>query len=232
MIPPLIVEAAVKHNISLIAITDHNASDNIAAVMQAAKGYDLTVLPGMELQTREDVHCLCLFDTIDQIQAFQNLVDQSLPEIKNNANFFGEQFVVDHSGVFIRRKDQLLITSTRFSLEEAFHTVTDIGGLFIPAHVNRQSFSLFYHLGFVPPDLPIEALEVSRHTTPEGAAKDYPQIKGYPLIQSGDVHLIDEFLGANNFLLENPSISEIKMALRGENGRKITIKPIFDDSLC
>ena len=227
MIPPLIVEAAVKHDISLIAITDHNASDNIPAVMQAAEGYDLAVLPGMELQTKEDVHCLCLFDTLEQIQMFQKLVDQSLPIIQNNAEFFGEQFIVDHTGDFIRRKDQLLITSTQFSIEEAYHTVTDLGGLFIPAHVNRQTFGLFYHLGFVPPDLPIEALEISRHTSPEAVVKDYPQIKGYPLIQSGDVHYIDDFLGANIFLIENPSIIEIKMALRGENSRKITIKTPF-----
>lgn len=227
MIPPLIVEAAVKHDISLIAITDHNASDNIPAVMQAAEGYDLAVLPGIELQTKEDVHCLCLFDTLEQIQTFQKLVDQSLPIIQNNAEFFGEQFIVDHTGDFIRRKDQLLITSTQFSIEEAYHTVTDLGGLFIPAHVNRQTFGLFYHLGFVPPDLPIEALEISRHTSPEAVVKDYPQIKGYPLIQSGDVHYIDDFLGANIFLIENPSIIEIKMALRGENSRKITIKTPF-----
>ena len=111
MIPPLIVRKAIELGLNLIAITDHNAGDNVAAVIEAARREDLTVLPGMELQTEEEVHCLCLFDTLDQLDELQSLVDRSLPPIKNNAEFFGEQFVVDSTGDFIRRKEQLLITS-------------------------------------------------------------------------------------------------------------------------
>ena len=59
MIPPFIVQEAIKKGICLIAITDHNASANVGAVQKAASGTGLTVLPGMELQTREEVHLLC-----------------------------------------------------------------------------------------------------------------------------------------------------------------------------
>ena len=55
MIPPLIVEQAVSLGITLLAVTDHNATANIRAVQQAAKGYPLTILPGMEVQTMEEV---------------------------------------------------------------------------------------------------------------------------------------------------------------------------------
>lgn len=224
MIPPLIVQTALEHGVNLIAISDHNASDNVASVIKAAEGYDLTVLPGMELQTREDVHALCLFDTLEQLIALQNLVDQNLPEIDNDIEYFGEQFIVDHHGGFIRRKKQLLITATRLSFDDAFRAVDKLGGLFIPAHVNRQTFGLIYHLGFVPPDLPLVALEISRHITPESAIQEFPQIKGFPLIQSGDVHYLDDFLGVNQFLIESPTLSEIIMALKGENGRKFSLK--------
>jgi 3',5'-nucleoside bisphosphate phosphatase len=227
MIPPLIVETAIKHGINLIAITDHNAGDNVPAVIKAAEGQNLVVLPGMELQTQEDVHTLCLFDTIDQLNALQNLVDSNLPKIQNNVDYFGEQFIVDHSGEFIRRKEQLLITATRLSFEEAFQAVTELGGLFIPAHVNRQVFGLIYHLGFVPPDLSIDALEISRHITPDQARLVFPQIHGYPLIQSGDVHYLDDFLGVNQFVIEEPTIAEIKLALRGEKDRHFSIGSPF-----
>lgn len=223
MIPPLIVREALRHNINLIAITDHNASENASAVIQAAEGQDLTVLPGMELQTIEEVHVLCLFDTLEQLEKLQNLVDHSLPEIPNNIEFFGEQFIVDETGEFITRKQQLLITSTSLSIEQAFQAVDELGGLFIPAHVNRQAFGLLYHLGFVPPDLPLEALEISRHISRRDAVETYPQIKDYPLIQSGDVHYLQDFLGVNQFLLQKPTISEIKMALKQEKGRYLTI---------
>ena len=223
MIPPLIVREALNKGIQIIAITDHNASDNVSAVTQAAKGENLVVLPGMELQTEEEVHVLCLFDTLDQLKALQTIVDNALPEIQNNVDFFGEQFIVDHTGEFIRRKEQLLITSTRLSIEEAFSAVNDLGGLFIPAHVNRQVFGLIYHLGFVPPDLPLEALEISRHLKIEDAVNEFPQIAGYTLIQSGDVHYLDDFLGVNQFTINEPTIAEIKLALRGENGRRLAI---------
>lgn len=227
MIPPLIVQTAVSLGLNLIAITDHNASDNVQVVIKAAEGQDLTVLPGMELQTQEDVHVLCLFDTLQQLGEFQTLVDLHLPEIKNNIEFFGEQFIVDQTGEFIKRKEQLLITAARLSFEKAFQAVDQLGGLFIPAHVNRQVFGLITHPGFVPPDLPIEALEISRHLSPEEAVKRFPQIKGFPLIQSGDVHYVDDFLGVNRFIIKEPTISELKMAFKGENGRCFSIQPRF-----
>jgi 3',5'-nucleoside bisphosphate phosphatase len=227
MIPPLIVETALKQGLNLIAITDHNAGDNVPAVIKAAEGQDLVVLPGMELQTQEDVHTLCLFDTIDQLNALQSLVDKNLPNIKNNIDYFGEQFIVDHSGEFIRRKEQLLITATRISFEEAFQAVSNLEGLFIPAHVNRQVFGLIYHLGFVPPDLAIDALELSRHITPDEAHLEFPQIHGYPLIQSGDVHFLDDFLGVNHFYIKEPTIAEIKMAFKGEKDRFFSIQSHF-----
>ncbi len=223
MIPPLIVQSAVESGIQLIAITDHNASENVEAVINAAKGSDLVVLPGMELQTEEEVHSLCLFDTLDQLNQLQKLVDEKLPDVKNNAEFFGEQFIVDETGDFIRRKEQLLINSTSLSLNEAYDFVTHLGGLFIPAHINRQAFGLIYHLGFIPTDIQWDALEISRHISYQDAILEYPQLENIPLIQSGDVHYLSDFLGANLFSIEKPSISEIKLALKNEKHRSLTL---------
>ncbi|NLN71063.1 MAG: histidinol-phosphatase [Chloroflexi bacterium] len=231
MIPPLIVQTALEQEINLIAITDHNASDNVGAVIEAAQGSDLIVFPGIELQTQEDVHVLCLFDTLEQLSDFQSLVDKNLPSLQNNIEYFGEQFIVDATGDFLDRKQQLLITGTYLSFNKAFQAVTDLGGLFIPAHVNRKMFGLYYHLGFVPPDLPIEALELSRHITVEQAWKEYPQTRNYPLIQSGDVHYLADFLGVNQFLLDAPTIAELKLAFKGEKGRRFEISSSLDNPL-
>ena len=73
MIPPLIVEEALDQEIQLIAITDHNATANIALCKRRPKEASLIVLPGIELQTREEVHVLCLFDDLEQAAAFQAL---------------------------------------------------------------------------------------------------------------------------------------------------------------
>ncbi|NPV77689.1 MAG: PHP domain-containing protein [Anaerolineae bacterium] len=224
MIPPLIVREALELGIQLIAITDHNATKNIAAVQKAAASTDLTVLPGMELQTREEVHILCLFDTLEQAQAFQKEVDLALPEISNRPDFFGEQFIVDETGDFIQSEDRLLITSTRLTLRQAWEKVDRLGGLFIPAHVNRKTFGLIENLGLVPEDIPILALEISRHTTPDRAVVEFPQIRGYPLIQNGDVHGLDEFLGSNEYQMEQPTIAELRLAIEGKENRSMTFR--------
>jgi PHP family Zn ribbon phosphoesterase len=226
MIPPLIVQEAVERGINLIAITDHNSTANVQAVQKAARNYDLTVMPGMELQTREEVHLLCLFDTVAQMEAWQALVDTHMPPLENNIEFFGEQFVVDETGEFIRRETQLLLTSANLPLQKAVAEVTKLDGLAVPAHVNRQAYSLIANLGFVPPDLPFPALEISRHITPTEARQKFPQLKNYPLIQNGDVHYLADFLGVNRFNMAAPTVAEIKLALSDQDGRSLTLKPV------
>jgi len=219
MIPPLIVRKALECKLDLIAITDHNASENAPAVIRAAQGTSLTVLPGIELQTKEEVHCLCLFDTVEQLKELQKLVDHKLPNIPNNIELFGEQFIVDHTGDLIKRKKTLLINSTKFSFEEAYQVVTNLNGLFIPAHVTRKAFGVIYNLGFIPTTIPLDALEISRHISPEKANALYPELRNFSLIQNGDVHYLDDFLGATTFFLEKPTIEELKFALKQKNGR-------------
>lgn len=219
MIPPLIVETALKKDIQIIAITDHNASANVEAVMQAAEGTGLKVIPGIELQTNEEIHSICLFNTLEQLAEFQSIVDKSLPDLKNNIEYLGEQFVVDKEGDFVRREERLLITSSSLSVYEACKIVTELDGLFIPAHVNREAYGIISHLGAIPPDLAVHTLEISRHITPEKACQKFPDLKKYHLIQSGDVHYLDDFLGVNEFTIEKRTLNEIKLALLNQEGR-------------
>ena len=226
MIPPLIVQEALDQGIHLIAITDHNASANVEAVMQAAAGTDLAVLPGMELQTVEEVHLLCLFDTLDQARAWQAYVDLRLPALENDPQHFGDQFVVDASGEFVRRDTRLLLASADIELGDAVEGVHQLGGIAIPAHVNRKAYSLIQNLGLVPEHIPFDALEISRHITPEQARMKYPQLEKFPLIQSGDVHRLDEYLGKNLLRLEAPTVGEIKRALEGRDGRSFRLRSV------
>ncbi len=221
MIPPLIVQAALESGLQLIAITDHNASANVQAVMEAAQGTDLIVLPGMELQTKEEVHLLCLFDTLEQLEQWQKTVEALLPDTPNNPEYFGEQFVVDSTGEFIRREERLLLNSVNLGLEEAAAQVTTLGGLAIPAHVDRSANGLIPLLGLIPPGF--EALEISRHLTPEAARQKFPQLGSLPLIQSGDVHLLDGFLGSTYLTLAEPTIAEIRLALKGAGARSLRL---------
>ena len=223
MIPPLIVEEALSKGIQWIAVTDHNASANVEAVIQAAKGTGLFITPGMEVQTREEIHSLCLFDTLDQINAFQLFIDNSLPPIENRPDYFGEQLVVDETGEFIRKETRLLLNSAAVSIRDTWEIVDGLGGMLIPAHIDRKAFGMIANLGLIPIDTPIEALEISRHLSPAVARSTYPQIGQIPLIKSGDVHRLNEFLGVNQLHIETPSIAELRKALLNMDDRSLTI---------
>jgi PHP family Zn ribbon phosphoesterase len=223
MIPPLIVQEALDRGIDLIAITDHNATANIEAVQKAATGSGLKVLPGMELQTREEVHLLCLFDTLEQAYALQEQVDRLFPHIPNNPDYFGEQFVVDATGDFICREERLLLASIDIGLHEAIEFVDGLGGLAVPAHVDRKAYGLLAVLGFAPKDVHIEALEISRNLKVAEAPVRFPQVRGYPLLQGGDAHRLGEMLGANRLTLARRSVDEIRLALKELDGRNLKI---------
>lgn len=224
MIPPLIVEEALDRGISIIGITDHNASANAVAVIEAARGTGLHVFPGMELQTNEEVHLLCLFDSLEQLAEMQELVGKSMPGLTNQPDYFGEQFVVDSTGQFIRREESLLLTSSSITIRKACDFVSRLGGLLIPAHVNRQAFGLLPTLGLIPEELEsYRVMEISRHITPEKATEVFPQLKDLTLIQSGDAHRLNEFLGVNFFTMQRPCITELKLALANLDGRKFEL---------
>jgi len=224
MIPPLIVQSALEKNIDLIAITDHNASANVHAVQQAAAGTNLTVLPGMEVQSREDVHLLALFETLNVLETWQAQVDAALPNLPNDTDYFGQQFVVDETGEFIRNEPRLLLNSTDFSIDEIFKRVTALGGIVIPAHVERTSYGLFPSLGLISDEWNVLALEISRRTTPDKVAVTFPATRKYPLIQSGDVHRLDEFLGTTLFNIDSPTLMELRMAFNNIDGRSVCIE--------
>lgn len=223
MIPPLIVQACVQKGIQLIAITDHNASANVLPVQEAARSSNLTVLPGMEIQTLEEVHMLCLFDDLNQLFAWQKRVNASLPNLKNNPHYFGEQFIVDATGDLIACEEQLLLTSTSIPLEQAISEVHILGGLAIPAHVDRKSYSLFANLGVIPQGLAADAIEISPAISPERALQMFPDLHNYPLIQNGDAHCLDDIAGVCVYELNAPTIAEIKLALDHKEGRSVSI---------
>lgn len=223
MIPPLIIQAAESKGIELIAITDHNASANVDAVRKASKDTSISVLPGMELQTKEEVHTLCIFDDYEQLMVLQDLVNSKMPDFSNDPEHFGEQYIVDETGDFIDSENRLLSTSANITLKDAWEEVTRLGGLFIPAHINRAAYGIMTVLGFLPQDIQPSALEISKHLSIDESRKKYPQIREFPLIQSGDAHSLQDILGWNILFMEKPTIDEIKKALNGIDGRSINI---------
>lgn len=221
MRPRAIVRRAKEQGLDVIGICDHNSTRNVAAVRHAAEDEGLAVLGGMEITSEEEVHVLGLFDDEESLRAMQRLADENLAG-ENNPELFGDQFVCDENDVVVGRETRLLIGATSLSLEQVVESIRGLGGLAVPSHVDRESFSILSQLGFVPSGLAIDALEVSPRCSPAEARRRFPQVRGYPLVCSSDAHRPEE-IGAVSFafVAASPCVVELRKALRGEDGREV-----------
>lgn len=224
MSPLNIVTKAKDKGIDILGITDHNSTKNCKALDQVAKKHDLFILKGAEVTTKEEVHCLTFFENYDELFDFQQYIDEHLPKIKNDIKKFGYQVVVDQNENIIEQADWLLISALDASIEQIEKKVHELNGLFIPAHIDRSRYSVLSQLGFVPTDLNIDALELSKFTNKDEFLGQNNYLADYTFIQSSDAHFVDN-IGetTTDFLMEEKSFGEIRQALKSVNNRKVLI---------
>ena len=222
MSPKNIIKAALLRKIDILAITDHNSTLMCKIIHDYAVNYNITIIPGVEVNSKEEAHCLAYFHNFDQVNEFQIYLDKHLPFVQNNVDYFGYQVVVDVDEVIIDEVDKLLITALDVSIDEISKKVYEIGGVFIPAHIDRPKNSVISQLGFIPPDLKVDAIELSKHITLDHFLKQNPMYSKYTFTQSSDAHFIENIGDAYTiFELEAPTLAEIALALHNTEGRKV-----------
>lgn len=231
MIPSLIIEAAVRAGLDIIGIADHNSCENAGAVMAASVGSSVKVLPGLEVQSMEGIHLLCLFDEIERATEMQEAVYGALPAPSlfrggsgrgSGTDTFQEQLIVDSSDEFIGYCERFLSLPTSMDLDEVWERVEKLNGILIPSHIDRRSTGLCDVLGMLPEEPDFPAVEVSRNMTPLEARTTYPSIGDRSILCNSDAHWLSA-IGErrSTFFIEHRSISEIKMACRAESGRRV-----------
>jgi len=222
MSPRAVVEGALAAGLDLIAVTDHNTTENAAAVTGAAAGTGLAVLPGIELTTAEEVHILGLFDAGADLGPFQAEVFRNLPDLPSKQKFVEDQVLVDAEDYVTGFSPRCLFGATLFPVREAVELIHAHGGLAIASHIDREAFSLVSQLGFIPPGLGLEAVEVSPHADAAAARETLGVDAGLPIVRFSDAHKPDEIgAAATDLLIASPTLAEIRMALAGQAGRKV-----------
>lgn len=223
--PRKIIERAKSESLDIIAITDHNTAKNVRVVMRLGEKQGVKVIPGMEVQTREEIHLLTLFADGSSIAAWDEEVRRYLPDVRNDPEVFGDQPIVDEEGNIIRFEERLLLNSLDLSLEDVKQRVERHGGLAIPSHFDKSSFSLISQLGFIPPDMELEALEMSRRSEFREQGRILDASLRLPRIVSSDAHRLEDIGSARTiFLLADASLKELRLAFRGQEGRQIVKK--------
>lgn len=200
MTPNNIVNMAALKGLDAIAITDHNSCENVPACMEVGKRVGIIVVPGMELQTREDVHVVCLFKILQDAFEFQKYVYEHLPKIQNNEKIFGEQIIYDSDDNIIGYKKRMLLTSVDISFDEAYKKVKELNGVFIPAHIDREAYGIISSLGFIPDYLDIRTLEYFSKKSLDLYIKAGFVKETYRFIKSSDAHYLGDILEKNNMM--------------------------------
>jgi hypothetical protein len=224
MSPVNIIRAAKQKGLDFIGIADHNSTRNAMVTKRLGEEQGIKVLTGVEVNTKEEVHCLAFFENGKQLQSFQEFLDEHMPNIKNNERLFGPQLIVDEEEMILGSEEKLLISALTAGINVVEEKVHALDGIFIPAHVTRPMNGLLAQLGSIPDGLKHEAIEIYYIDDLEYIKISYPELAGKNIIKNSDAHTPGDLARAHTrYYMENMGFNEIKQALRRENGRKTEI---------
>jgi len=208
MTPNDIVGMALLNGLDLIAVTDHNSLSNVESVVKAAQavcekqGKEIIILPGIEVSTAEEVHVLCLFPDLTSAQCFETEIIMSYSSLENRVDIFGNQLLYDEFDRLTDEMGRMLIAPTSTSFDRLYHITHKHGGAFIPAHIDKDSFSIMSNLGFFPPHLIINTVEISRRGLENGYDKENAEkLTNKKMIFSSDAHQLGAINEKEHFMM-------------------------------
>lgn len=198
MTPYNLVNMAKILGLDIIALTDHNSAQNCRAAMTVGESVGLTVVPGMELCTSEEVHIVCLFDDVNNAEAFSDYVLSTVPPVKNRPEIFGDQLMMNGGDGIVGTQELLLTTASGISIENAVETVGQYGGVCYPAHIDRSSYSVISNLGMITDEMNFAAVEMTENADQNEYRAKYPIIKDMPVFVSSDAHYLENMREAKH----------------------------------
>ncbi len=202
MTPGNLVNMAKIMGYDAIALTDHNTSGNCEAAMHFGEQAGLTVIPGMELCTAEEVHIVCLFPTLEEAMEFSNYVNTTLPPIKNKPSVFGEQAYCDINDEITGYEEKLLITASSISTVKISSIVKEYGGICYPAHIDRSSFSIISNLGTIDDSFGFKFAEIYDMSKQPQLKEKHPYLNSMSIISDSDAHYLDKLRLPENSYIE------------------------------
>jgi predicted metal-dependent phosphoesterase TrpH len=213
------MKEAQRKGLNFVGICDHNSVENVSAAKKAGEREKISVIGGMEVTSREEVHILALFDEASELQALQQVIYENLPGT-NDERMYGDQVVVNEDDEVIGFNKKLLMGATEIPLYEIVELIHRLKGLAIASHIDREGFGIIGKLGFIPEDLRLDAVEF---TVPP--KKDQVALaKDFPAVVSSDAHVLEEIgRKRTRFLLKEITVEELGKSFRGEAGRRVIL---------
>ena len=196
MTPNNLINMSIIKGLDAVALTDHNACENVRAAAAVA-GDKIIFIPGMEVETSEEVHIVTLFPTADAAEEMQRILVDSSPFTPNRPEIFGSQYIMDENDEICGEIDRMLVTASGLDIYTVVAAAKDLGGIAYPAHIDRESYSVLSNLGFIPPDLDISAVEITEKSR---AALEGEYSNRYNIITSSDAHYLWDISERNHYI--------------------------------
>lgn len=222
MTPKRIVEQAASLGINILAICDHNTVEHVPVTAGLAEKKGIRVMAGIEINSAEEVHILGLFGNTEDALDMQAIVYETLQPGENDEDAFGMQVLVNEIEEVLGFNKRLLIGATSLSVNRIVELIHEHNGLAIASHIDREGFGILGQLGFIPHEVEFDALEISYRTARDEAFARYTPFRHIPWIASSDAHSLDAIgRRTTGFVMEHSTFEEMKLALRGVEGRKV-----------
>ena len=201
MTPVTMAGIAALNGLNIAALTDHNSCGNLPAFFAACRAYGVVPIAGIELETAESVHVVCLFEEYDNAIAFwQNVKENYMMPFKNDVAMFGGQYYMNEDDEVTGIEDILLITSTSLSLDEGVKLAREYGAFVFPAHIDRPSNGIIEVLGDIPPEPGFTAVEFNSGEKIEEYREKYSVVKGAKVLVDSDAHSVTSINEAVNYI--------------------------------
>lgn len=183
--------------LNIMALTDHNTCKNCPAFFKAAKRYGIIPIAGCEVTTSEDVHVVFLFENLESAMEFDTFLDSKRIKVKNKAEIFGNQFIVDDEDNIIGTEENLLINATTVSISECPEIAKKFGGISYPAHIDRDANGVIAVLGDFPRD-EFNCFEIYDDSNADEYISKYG-LQGKKQIVSSDAHYLQNIRDKQNY---------------------------------
>lgn len=214
MTPVTIVAFAKLSGLDFVAISDHNAIGSVEVALRAGHEYGITVVPAVEIQTEEDIHILCLFDSLQKLKAFYNEIP--FTDLKNVPEIYGDQLIMDEDDNIVAHDDRLLLHGAKITPKKVKQLAERFDGVAIPAHIDREGNSMLAILGAIEDDFNI--VEISTK-----AGEDFinKYKKNYSVLIDSDAHTLENIGLSSEIELPENSVFALMDYLRKKNFEKL-----------
>lgn len=200
MTPNNIAGMAALKGLNILALTDHNSCKNCPAFFEACKRQGIIPIAGMELSTAEDIHLVCLFRELEQAMAFDQIIAEHRMPIKNRAEIFGNQLIMNGEDEVIGEEEILLISATDLWIGDAIELAKSYGAHIHPAHIDRDSNGIISILGDIPESYGFNCYEFNNIENIEPYRQRFPVTEKGTVVICSDAHHLWDISEAENFV--------------------------------